>query len=204
VQIILTIGLILSAIATAQHTGETDMTTPESRLARLEGFVGLSVLVNAKGRAEAITVTRPLGLDLEAKAIDSVKAWQFVPAMKDGQPTSVTAKIDVSIRLQIYRPAEWRLSGAAFDTPAGASRPEVLAATFPPPESRPITASVTMSFDVDERGTPANIHVDKSSDPQWDTSVAEAAAQWRFKPATKDGKPVPVHATLTFMHRGGA
>jgi len=55
-----------------------------------------------------------------------------------------------------------------------------------------------LSFDVDEKGEPTNIQVAKSSDPKWESEVIALAGKWRFEPAMKEGRTVPVHATLDF------
>jgi TonB family protein len=74
--------------------------TSEARAAKYEGTVVLSVIVNAQGRAEQITVAKGPGLGLEENAIKAVKDWKFKPATgPDGQPVAVRIPIEVTFRL---------------------------------------------------------------------------------------------------------
>jgi TonB family protein len=54
---------------------------------------------------------------------------------------------------------------------------------------------------IDPNGTPVNARVLRTEDPSLNVSALEAASQWRFRPGTKDGKPVPVLAQLEVTFR---
>jgi TonB family protein len=71
----------------------------EARAAKFQGTVLLYIEVAPDGTAQNIRVTRPLGLGLDEKAIESVRRWKFKPGMKDGQPVTVQATIEVNFRL---------------------------------------------------------------------------------------------------------
>jgi TonB family protein len=66
---------------------------------KLQGTVVLYVEVDPTGRARNIKAIRSLGLGLDEKAIEAVSQWEFRPAMKDGQPVTVAATIEVNFRL---------------------------------------------------------------------------------------------------------
>ena len=70
-----------------------------ARKAKWQGTVSLSLIVDANGKPVSITVTKPLGLDLDQKAVEAVEQWLFKPGMKDGKPVPVYANVDVSFRL---------------------------------------------------------------------------------------------------------
>ena len=60
----------------------------------------LSVIVDETGKAQAIKVTKSLGLGLDEKAIEAVQKWRFKPGMKDGKPVPVmVSSIEVNFRL---------------------------------------------------------------------------------------------------------
>jgi TonB family protein len=71
----------------------------EARKAKYSGTVLISVVVDANGKAQNIKVVRSLGLGLDEKAMEAVAKWKFKPGMKNGQPVSVQATIEVNFRL---------------------------------------------------------------------------------------------------------
>jgi protein TonB len=71
----------------------------EARKAKWQGTVVLSLVVDEHGVAQAINVTKSLGLGLDQKAIEAVQKWRFKPGMKDGKPVPVIAAIEVNFRL---------------------------------------------------------------------------------------------------------
>ena len=73
--------------------------TEEARAARIQGTVLLSVVVQPDGTAGQIKVLRSLDVGLDQKAVETVGTWKFKPGMKDGQPVSVQATIEVNFRL---------------------------------------------------------------------------------------------------------
>ena len=54
---------------------------------------------------------------------------------------------------------------------------------------------------VDEAGRPKNLQVLKGLGLGLDEKAIEAVLKWTFKPAMKDGKPVPVFATVAVTFR---
>ena len=57
-------------------------------------------------------------------------------------------------------------------------------------------ATATIEAVIGEDGTPRHVCV-VSGDPGWGRVVADAFRQWRFTPATRDGKPVAVVFSMT-------
>jgi TonB family protein len=51
---------------------------------------------------------------------------------------------------------------------------------------------VKLRLVVGSDGDPRNIAVSRTLSPDFDESAIEAVKQWKFKPAIKDGRPVPV------------
>jgi TonB family protein len=74
--------------------------TDAARDAKIQGAVVLSVIIEATGRIEEVTVVRSLDPDLDANAITAVRTWEFAPAQRNGEPVAVTANIEVNFRLQ--------------------------------------------------------------------------------------------------------
>jgi TonB family protein len=60
--------------------------------------VVLYIEVGPDGTATNIQVQRALGYGLDEKAIEAMRQWRFRPGMKDGQPVTVAATIEVTFR----------------------------------------------------------------------------------------------------------
>ena len=75
--------------------------TEEAKQNRIEGKVGLDVVVLADGAIGDVTVATSLDTvyGLDANAVKAMKQWQFKPGMKDGKPVNVEAQIEVNFRL---------------------------------------------------------------------------------------------------------
>jgi TonB family protein len=73
--------------------------TEEARAAKYQGTVLVYIEVGPDGQAHNMKVIRGLGLGLDEKAIESLNGWKFRPGMKDGQPVTVQATIEVNFRL---------------------------------------------------------------------------------------------------------
>ncbi|HVW85170.1 MAG TPA: energy transducer TonB, partial [Bryobacteraceae bacterium] len=59
-----------------------------------------------------------------------------------------------------------------------------------------ISGTVLIGLVVSSHGDPKNVHVVRSLDKEVDQSAVDAVKQWRFEPATKDGKPVAVRVSV--------
>jgi TonB family protein len=73
--------------------------TEQARAAKFQGTVLLYVQVSPEGKAINVKVLHSLGLGLDEKAMECVAKWRFRPGMKDGQPVTVEAQIEVNFRL---------------------------------------------------------------------------------------------------------
>lgn len=54
--------------------------TDQAREAKLQGRVTLRVLVGADGRSSQVQIVQRVGLGLDERAVESVRAWKFIPA----------------------------------------------------------------------------------------------------------------------------
>ena len=81
-----------------QFKAEPDY-SEEARKIKRQGAVHLYVQISPEGLATNIHVIRRLGMGLDEKAMEAVEQWRFKPGMKDGQPVTVEATIEVSFRL---------------------------------------------------------------------------------------------------------
>jgi TonB family protein len=173
--------------------------TTEAQLAKLEGSVLLSVVIDAAGQPRDIHVDRPLGLGLDESAIENVRHWQFKPGAKAGAAVAVRVNEEVFFHTQ-RNLWDWHAIRAIFVLPDGAARPVLVKSKFPPTVDEEENASVTISFDIPRNGVPANAAVVKSSDSKWEKDLLAVLPQgWRFRPGTQSGKPLPVRAWFEFV-----
>jgi TonB family protein len=173
--------------------------TEEAGRAKLEGGVLLSLVVGADAQPRDISVARSLGLGLDESAIENVRTWQFKSGTKAGMPVDVAVQVEV-----FFRPKrnlwDWHLVRAVFQPPPGATRPVLINVKFPPTVDEEENASVTMTFDIEPTGIPANPRIVKSSDAKWERELLRAVGDdWRFRPGMVDGKPVTVPAWFVFI-----
>ena len=58
-----------------------------------------------------------------------------------------------------------------------------------------------IEFTVDKQGIPRDFRVVKADYPYFGTHAIIAMREWRFRPAMKNGKPVPARLRLPFHYR---
>lgn len=179
--------------------------TEEARLAGLEGTVLLSMIIDANGHPEDISVKRPLGLGLDERAVETVSTWRFRPAKRGGHPVSVKATVEVSFRArEVYTRSSahqfepsWHLVRARCFPPEGASRPIVESAEHPTSSNSLPSAMLSVSFEVDPNGMPTNF--DQVPDLDAKHELISMLKNWRFKPALKQATPLPSSCTFDFV-----
>ena len=76
--------------------------TAEAVRARVQGLVGLSVVVKADGTVGAVTVTQSLDQEfgLDEQAVIAMRRWQFKPGTKDGKPVAVRIGVEMTFTLK--------------------------------------------------------------------------------------------------------
>jgi periplasmic protein TonB len=95
--------------------------------------------------------------------------------------------------------------GGAYKIGGGVSAPSVLFRVEPEysEEARKakFQGAVVLAIVVDEKGNPKEIRVIRPLGLGLDQKAIEAVEKWRFRPGLKDGKPVPVQATIEVNFR---
>ena len=71
----------------------------EARRAKLQGMVVLWIDIDIHGVPQNITVQQGLGLGLDERALETVKQWRFLPAMRNGKAIPSRALVEVTFRL---------------------------------------------------------------------------------------------------------
>ncbi len=95
--------------------------------------------------------------------------------------------------------------GGAYRIGGGVSAPSVLSKVEPEYSEEARKAkwqgTVVLQLVVDDQGRPQNLKILRSLGLGLDQKAVEAVSHWRFKPGLKDGKPVPVFATIEVNFR---
>lgn len=90
-----------NGISPPRVTNQRDPEFSESaRVEKFQGVVVLMLVVDKEGMPGRIRIEHPLGYGLDAKAVEAVQNWKFVPAQKDGVPVNV--EIAVEVEFQLY------------------------------------------------------------------------------------------------------
>jgi len=71
----------------------------EARKVKYQGTCVLWLIIDSDGKPHEVRTARALGFGLDEQAIQAVKQWKFVPAMKDGRPVAVQMNVEVNFRL---------------------------------------------------------------------------------------------------------
>ena len=181
----------------------------EARAAGLEGTVFVRTAISADGTPFDLEIISHLGFDLDEAAIEAVKQWRFAPPPAAQLP-SATVAVNFLLPSKLSR---WHLVDASFEPPEGVSRPVFVTEPYPLGAgisgqaidegwviaAIPRAATVTLLFDVDEHGHPANFQVLAASAPMWGNEAIAVVRQWRFKSGSKDGRAVAVPCTLDLV-----
>jgi TonB family protein len=172
--------------------------TEEARLAHLSGTVTVSLTVTDSGRPTDIHVVTPVGFGLDESAVACMRQSRYSPALKDGKP--VPFKIEIPLAFEQHWDSDWHLGAAAFGTPAGASRPQLVKTKFPAATGDHRSGSVCLHLTVGKDGVPHGIHVSPSQDAGLERDAAGIVGDWRFKPGTQGRQAIDIPATLTLVH----
>jgi TonB family protein len=180
--------------------------------------VRFQVIVGADGSVKLRDVFPNDGSSYLSTAMAAVKASTFQPGTLNGLPVPVL--VCVSAGFSQFRPSSIEIvecnrpelgssfGGATrsdwandpFKQPPGAEPPAVIhsvVAEFSDEARRErIEGTVLISTIVDEQGLPTEIHVERSAGHGLDENAVAAVSQYRFRPATLDGKPIAVRIRI--------
>ena len=174
---------------------------PEAaRKAGIEGEVILDVTVKADGSVGAVSVKQgvPECPALDASAQEAVRKWTFEPATKDGKPVEMAVGVPLRFRLDDEE-----------NTPKADTMPELIQESILKPEypedarKAGISGTVILDVMVKQDGTAGEISVREgiAGYPSLAEKAMEAVRGWKFRPATKDGKPVDMSVAIPVAFR---
>ncbi len=187
---------------------------PIAKAAGVGGSVVLHAVIGKDGTVRQLAVLSGPSM-LVGSAIDAVRQWVYQPYLLNGEPVEVDTTVTVN-----YSPAN-SASQQSPDSPSSANntdadayhisgpddgvynvggsvRPPVATFTADPQYTESarkakLSGNVVVGLIVDAAGQPQNVHIERGLGNDLDEKAIEAVQQYRFKPATRDGEPVPVN-----------
>jgi len=72
--------------------------TEEAKAAKVAGRVVLGIRIGREGRLQSLHVIRPLGWGLDEKAAEALRQWRFEPALRNGEPVTTQATVEINFR----------------------------------------------------------------------------------------------------------
>jgi len=196
----------------------------EAKAAHVQGAVILHAIISKTGTVENLHVISGNAM-LVNSAIDAVQQWTYKPYLLNGQPVEVETSITVNYTLGdstvVVGPVPSADEASAGVKQVGGDVKGPMVIYEPEPKyteagrKAKVQGVVTVSLIVDEHGQPQNVHIvhglgtgpDGKPDPKlkkaarvamdgMNQSAVDAVKQYKFKPATENGRPVAVYLNV--------
>lgn len=176
---------------------------------RQRGYVTLLALVGESGRVDTVEVQKSWGgPELDTRAVAAAKSLEFRPGTKNGVPVRTRVVLEVvfwKYRSQIIMepitsasvsPQVFEGIGLVYRVAKGVTPAKPTKSPDPeyPKEARKqrYEGTSVLWVVVDTNGLPREVGVTRPTGHGLDEKAIEAVKKWRFTPAMKDGKTVPV------------
>src|SRR4029077_3992961 len=105
--------------------------------------------------------------------------------------------VRVTLPLATETTGVWHISKASADVPKNAVSPTLISAPQrAQTKGTPAVCSFSVSFEINEKGIPVNIQVEKSSNKELDDEVIAMIREWRFEAALRGDVPVASQAYI--------
>lgn len=204
---------IAGGVAAGQIISKVNPVYPaEAKEQGIQGAVVLHAIIDRDGTIKELAIVSGPE-QLQASAIEAVRQWVYKPYLLNGEPVEVETTITVNYSLGNSAPPptpqsteNTNSSAAGVYKIGGSVRPPVLTYSRDPeyPESAraaSLSGDVIVSLIVDQDGLPRDVQVAKGMGNEFDEKAVEAVKQYRFKPATQNGEPVPVDLKIEVNFR---
>ena len=152
------------------------------------------------GFTRVLNLTNSLGSDVPSELADlKLVAKEFIDlSTQRMQAHAAASPADPAPATTADRPS----TAAVTTTPAAVVSQKLPAWTRRDGSSGgpvPLTGEVLIS--IDETGHVVDARITRASDPNYDRQVLDAARQWRYTPATRNGVPLPSEKVISYVLR---
>ena len=151
------------------------------------------------GFTRVLNLTNSLGSDVPQELADlKLVAKEFMDLSTQRMQAHTAAAADAAPSAMADRPA----AAPVTTTPAA-----VLSQKLPVWTRRdgasggPIPLNGEVLISIDETGHVVDARITRASDPNYDRQVLDAARQWRYTPATRNGVPLPSEKVISYVLR---
>lgn len=210
-------NLLLAGIL-AVSPGVLAQDEPEEETKSLSSYSvgGKRDALNGKIEIERPDLSESIQLDRPKPTLSGIKLDRPVPQLEvmvmpePGEPASGETGSGPAAESGNAAPAK-RTDAAQTAAPAGGATTNIVPLKMDPPQypaaaaRRRIEGNVTVEFTVNAQGETEDIKVVSSNPPRtFDREAIRAVGGWKFKPAMKNGRPVPqrLRNTLNFSLSG--
>ncbi len=166
--------------------------TPElpEALARERGEAKLRLSVDEHGYVAGVEIVESSNEALSAAATAAALQWKFKPAIKDGAP----------VASKVVQPFSFNGGLLMADLPVD-RMPSIRSSKSPelPAALVGVQGYVKVRLNLDAQGNVLNASSTRSSHDELVAPTLEAARDWKFKPAIRDGEQVPSSVVLPFI-----
>jgi TonB family protein len=169
------------------------------------GTVVLEVTVGEKGEVEDVRPIREIA-SLTEVAVESVKKWQFKPAMRRGKPIQSRTVVAVTFipALSFYKNVPLPPLSATEPSAGPPLEPEpvkVVEASFPKyPMNTLASGTVVVRVRVDKQGQAEDMRAVREI-PALTEPCLRALKEWKFEAAQYRGKPIAGSIAIAFVMR---
>jgi TonB family protein len=183
------------ALAANNHAPQavrvSNLELPES-LAKTSGEAEIEFMVDRDGYVSAPAVKSATNPEFAEIARQSVLAWKFQPAVKDGH----------AVAARVIQPFRFNDRLVTTDSKEAVDRLPVPDATVQPKvpaELRHVPGRVVVKFAIDASGNVTDVTVVEATLAEFAGPALEAAKQWKFQAAVKSGRPTPATVAVPFL-----
>jgi TonB family protein len=174
--------------------------TRTAREKKVEGTVTIEGAFDVNGCMKVVRIIKTIGFGLDENALAAVRSWRFSPAKRNGEePVEAHAQIDIDFSLAAAPRSDYDDIQTDMSAP-GISAPTVIKRIEPryTDEARQerIVGNVILQIVIQTNGTADILKVVKPMPFGLTESAVEALQQWRFMPAVRNGKAIPVAANI--------
>ncbi|HEV2417515.1 MAG TPA: M56 family metallopeptidase [Terriglobia bacterium] len=186
---------------------------PLARMARIQANVVLGITVDHEGKVSNISVISGHPLLVKA-AVDAVSQWKFAPSAN----APVEARVTIPFRLPPeesspasvenyqFRGKVYDYTGKVYKIGGDVQAPKLVYSPDPPytPEARnaKLSGDIILSTVISDEGKVVSVkEVSKPLGKGLDENALKTIPTWKFKPAERNGKPVPVRMLIDVSFR---